>query len=324
MKQIPTVVAALFLAAVLGMYMCTFQVRSTEVAIVKQMGRVLGTFDEPGLKWKWFWPIQSVVKYDRRDQILEDKTEETATRDGKNVILTTYTIWRIADPARFHANFTTMESGEGKLRSLIQTCKNEEVGQRTFAEFVSTDPNERRLDQIEDAILQRVRIGAEKEYGVKVVDFGLKQLGLPQSVTVSIFESMKAAQKRKADRYLAEGEAQAQAILGEAGAAEKRLVAAAARKVAEIEALGLQKVSEFYVQFDEYPELRIFLDWVRTTAQALSKRSLIVLTSDEAPFKVFTDEGQEELLGIRNKPDADKSSAAAGSSSWAEDPRGNG
>ena len=36
MKNLPSVIAAIVLVAVLVMYMCTFQVRSTEVAIVYQ------------------------------------------------------------------------------------------------------------------------------------------------------------------------------------------------------------------------------------------------------------------------------------------------
>ena len=38
MKNLPSIIAAVVLAAILLFYMCTFQVRSTEVAIVKTFG----------------------------------------------------------------------------------------------------------------------------------------------------------------------------------------------------------------------------------------------------------------------------------------------
>ena len=106
MKNIGTILAAVFLAVVLLLYMCTFQVRFTEVAIKKTWGKpATEAITEPALYFKWPAPVQTVVLYDKRIRILEDRTEETRTSDKKNVLLTTYTLWRIADPARFHTNF---------------------------------------------------------------------------------------------------------------------------------------------------------------------------------------------------------------------------
>ena len=61
MKNTGTIVAAVFLGIVLLLYMCTFQVRFTEVAIKKTWGEARDQIAEPGLKAKWPYPIQSVV-----------------------------------------------------------------------------------------------------------------------------------------------------------------------------------------------------------------------------------------------------------------------
>ena len=70
MKNLGTVLAAAFLAVVLLLYMCTFQVRFTEVAIKKTFGRLTReAITEPGLKFKWPYPIQTVVVYDKRIRV---------------------------------------------------------------------------------------------------------------------------------------------------------------------------------------------------------------------------------------------------------------
>jgi len=291
MKNLPTVLAAVFVVVVLLTYMCTFEVRSTEVAIVKTAGKPADeAITQPGLKFKLPWPIQSVVKYDNRKRILSDKTEETGTADEKNVILSTYTIWQIVNPSKFHENFPKESDGEKKLRTLIQTCKNQEIGKRQFAEFVSVDDEERHLREIEQTIAKTVREAAEDEYGVAIVAFGIKKLTLPEAVTVTIFSSMKATQEAKSQRYTKEGEAKAKEIVASARATEQRILAAAQTKVAEIEAETQRIVSEYYKKFDEYPELRIFLDKLRTTTMALKERATLILDTSGPPFDLFREE----------------------------------
>ena len=154
MKNLGTILAAVFLTVGLVLYMCTFQVRFTEVAIVKTWNKPAAKpLENPGLYFKWPRPIQTVVLYDKRIRVLEDRTEETRTVDGKNLLLTTFTLWRIADPSKFHTNFPDgIEEGEKKLRTTVVTHKHAVTGQRTFSEFVSTDSNKRKVREIEDEI----------------------------------------------------------------------------------------------------------------------------------------------------------------------------
>ena len=292
MKNIGTIVAALFLTAVLVLYMCTFQVRFTEVAIRKTWGSPAKVaITEPGLYFKWPAPVQNVVKYDKRIRMLEDRTEETRTVDGKNLVLSTFTLWRITDPSKFHTNFPGGdEEGERKLRTTIVTQKHAVVGRRAFDEFVSTQPEQRKLREIEMEIKEAVADdveGLDDGYGVQIVEFGIKKLGLPQSVTSAIFGSMKAHEQAKAQRYIAEGDARANDILAEAGAAQERIMAAASEKVGSIRAQAERIVGSYYQEFNQHPELRIFLDKLRTVAEALRERTTLILDASEPPWDVF-------------------------------------
>jgi len=298
MKNFGTILAAVFLAFVLLLYMCTFQVRFTEVAIRKTWGTPGDALREPGLKFKWPSPIQTVVVYDKRIRILEDRTEETRTVDGKNLLLTTFTLWRIADPSRFHTNFPEgVEDGEKKLRTTIVTNKQAVVGQREFSEFVSTDPEKRRIREVEQELLATIRKDALTEYGIEVVDFGIKKLGLPESVTTAIFDSMKSHEEAKAARYTAEGEARASDIVATAKAARDRIMAAAQQEADEIVAEAQELVGEYYKEFMEYPELRMFLDRLDSIARGLQKRATIIFDTSETPWNLFNPEARQHFRG---------------------------
>ncbi|MFQ5495003.1 MAG: SPFH domain-containing protein, partial [Phycisphaerae bacterium] len=226
MKNIGTILAAVFLVIVLVLYMCTFQVRFTEVAIIKTFGEAdKSAIDTPGLKWKWPRPIQTYVKYDKRIRHLRDRTVETRTVDGKNLVLTSFTLWRIADPLTFHTNFPMgVEAGEQKLRSTVENHKHAITGRHAFSDFVTTDPSKRKLREIEEAMKHEIARDAREEYGIEVVDFGISKLGLPESVTTAIFESMKSHEEAKAERYRAEGKARANDILAGARASRDRIL----------------------------------------------------------------------------------------------------
>ena len=292
MKNLGTIAAAVFLGIVLALYMCTFQVRFTEVAIKKTWGRAgKEPITNPGLYFKWPKPIQSVVIYDGRVRLLEDRTEETRTIDGKNLLLTSFTLWRIHDPVTFHTNFPAGEQdGEKKLRTTIITNKHAVTGRHTFSEFVSTDPKERKIRQIEQEMKAAVARDTLDQYGVQVVDFGIKKLGLPESVTTAIFESMKSHEEAKAQNYRSEGDAAYAKILADAGAIESRILAEVDHKVADIHREAERIVSEYYKEFDEYPALRIFLDTLRTLRESLKERTTLILTDAQAPWSMFNEQ----------------------------------
>ena len=297
MKNLGTILAAVFLAVVLLLYMCTFQVRFTEVAIKKTWGNpAKDAINTPGLYFKWPSPIQSVVRYDKRLRVMEDRTEETRTVDGKHLLVTTFTLWRIVDPTKFHTNFPAgVDDGKKKLRTTIVTQKHAVVGKHEFIEFVSTDPAKRRLREIEQEIQTAVTRDTVAEFGIEVVDFGIKKLGLPQAVTTTIFTAMKQNEQKKASRYEAEGEARANDIIANAKAAEDRIRAAARKRAEAIKAEAQEVVSTYYKEFNSHPELRIFLDKLRTTRETLQERTTLILTTTEAPWDIFDEKVRQQI-----------------------------
>lgn len=297
MKNFGTILAAVFLAGVLVLYMCTFQVRFTEVALLKTWGKPADSaITEAGLQWKWPPPIETAVIYDQRARILEDRTLETRTVDGKNVLVTTFTIWKIADPVKFHTNFPqSEEDGEKALRTMIVARKQAVIGKRNLSEFVSVHEADRHIREIEDEIRLSARDDARKELGIEIVDFGIKKLGLPESVTSAIFQSMKSNEEKKAAGYRASGEARAADIEAEARAAESRILSAARQKADEIRSEAERVVSAYYEEFAQHPELRIYLDKLRALAESLRERTTLIIDTTQAPFDVLDPETRKRV-----------------------------
>jgi membrane protease subunit HflC len=294
-SRLPTVLAALVLLAVLVTYMCTFQIRETEVGFVKTFGEAdQNILDDPGLYAKWPWPVQEIVKYDKRIRILDDTVEETPTTDSKNVTITTFTGWVIADPYRFHTAYRDLDEGINALRTKIRAHKKAVVGQHTFAEFVSTDPQTRKLREIENEMRDLVAREAMEGFGVEIKIFGIKRLGLPEAVTKEIFDAMKTREQNKADNYEAEGKAKAEEIVARARAARNRILAVAQRRADRIRADALAKVGEIYEQFAAHPELRIFLDQLRALEEILKQRTTLILTTNDVPVNLFDEDKRIE------------------------------
>ncbi|MCP4591512.1 MAG: hypothetical protein GY842_12270 [bacterium] len=290
MRNLPSILAALALLAVLLLYMCSYQVRFSEVAIVKTFGRADPETDvirDPGLYPRWPFPIQSVEKFDTRIRILEDTIEETPTKDSKNLVVTTFTGWTIDDPYKFHIAYPAIEDGEKALRDKIRSHKKAVVGKHDFAEFVSTEPTERRLHEIEREMEAAFASDALDQFGVRTHMFGIKRLGLPEAVTKDIFENMKKREENKAANYRTEGEAKAAEIVAEAMAARERIMAVASRKADEIRNDGQRRVGEIYRAFTEHQELRIFLDKLKSLEELCKERITLILDTELAPVDLF-------------------------------------
>ena len=98
---IPVLIAVIF--AIMALYLVSFQVRETESAFITRFGRPLEDREitRPGLYFKWPAPIERVHRFDSRMRVLDVPPTETTTREQISIIVTTYVVWRVAEPLKF-------------------------------------------------------------------------------------------------------------------------------------------------------------------------------------------------------------------------------
>jgi len=297
-KQLPSVIVGIILVITLCLYMIGFTVRTTEVAIIKTFGKATeqDVITEPGFRWKWPSPIQQVVKYDNRIRMFNDTFEETTTGDKKNLIVTAFVAWRIADPLKFlQANKTEKEIQE-ELRGIVRHHKTSVIGEYQFNNFVSSEPEELKFDEIEQGIRELAHAEAMDKYGVAVVALGIRKLMLPKNITSNVFDRMRKTREKFAKRYRSEGEAEAAQIVAEAASARDQIVAFAKRQAEVIRAEGDRRAAESLKMFREDEWFANFLRTLDFLVATLDKNTTVFL--DQAPFDMFRKGPFESELSV--------------------------
>ncbi|MCG8456699.1 MAG: hypothetical protein MI919_10500, partial [Holophagales bacterium] len=94
---------------------CLFTIHETEVGIVTRFGKPRGDLAEAGLHLKLPWPIDRVIRLDRRLLVFDNEPAEMLTRDKRNVLVDSFVLWRIEDPLRFAQTVRTRLEAEARL-----------------------------------------------------------------------------------------------------------------------------------------------------------------------------------------------------------------
>ena len=295
MKNIAITIFIALVAVVMGLYLIAFQVRETESALVTRFGKPVREITEPKLYFKWPAPIERVHKFDSRMKVFQADLGETTTKGAVPIIVNTYVVWRIAEPLKFLNSVGTVKEAEVKLYSQITDTQNRVIGQHSFGEFVNSDSEKIKFNQIEAEMLADLEQTLSDEYGIEIKTLGIKQLKVSKDVTVKVFERMKAARNRRTETTIARGQAEAAKIRADANLKKTKLLAAAEARAKGIRGRGDAKAAEYYKMLEEEPELAMFLRNIEALEKILKERSTIIIRDDSEPFKLLQEIPSLEL-----------------------------
>jgi membrane protease subunit HflC len=284
------IVVALIFAAMLF----AFQVRQTEVAVVTTFGKFSHSItNDPGLHYRLPWPIQKVHRFDNRIRNFEKKYEQTTTRDGRVLMVDVFLGWRVADPKVFLERFAgDVASAERRLEGLLGNAKNGVVGQHPLRDFISTNEKELQFDLIEKEMLANIQPDAAS-YGIEVRLLGIKQIGLPESITAKVFERMKAEREQQVKQVKGQGDAEAIKIRSDADRQREQILAEAERQATILAGEADAEAAQSLKVFEQNPELAIFLLKCKALLDSLKERATLVLDTRTPPFDLL--KGQPEL-----------------------------
>jgi membrane protease subunit HflC len=303
-KHWPTVILGAIVAIIFLLTIFSFQVNTTEHAVVTTFGKITGTKDA-GLHFRWPYPIQKITRYDNRKRCFEGltgKIEETYTADGKSVVVGAYIIYKIADPEIVLQRLGTEIKAEERLTSLMRTVKNAVLGKYEFKELVNTDASKIKLDEIERKILEGLAPQAKTEYGIEVSWVGIKFLGIPEKISEKVFERMIAERNVLAENYRSEGKKIAKKIRDEADNKRKQMLADAEAEARIIRADGDAKAAAFYSVFKEEPALAEFLRKLESLRKIMPEKTTLILnTEDYPPFDILNAKRMPGTKGVSEK-----------------------
>jgi modulator of FtsH protease HflC len=285
-----SIIIGAILLAVFAVLLFVFQVRQSEVAIVTTFRKPSGAPRQPGPHFRLPWPIQEVYKFDQRVQSFDDKFTQDFTPDGNTILTQVYVGWRITDPLAFLLKFgdSSPTKAETKvLQDMVRSAKSSVIGKHPLSDFVSASGGA-KFAEIERQILENLQTQLQQNnYGISIELIGIKKLGLPESVTQSVFDRMKREREVLSSSYESEGTAEAEKIRSKANSDAAKILADAERQAKDIRSEGEAYAAQVLPTFQQNPELANFLIRLDALEASLKDRSTLIFDTSTPPFDLF-------------------------------------
>jgi membrane protease subunit HflC len=315
-------IVILFLAAVIVYLSCVF-VDQTEYVYITEFGKPVRLCVEPGLELKM--PYQSVRRLDRRLQMYGPSGSQMLTRDrpakgqdgdaaapgrqtssmgGPPLSIDWFVCWRLPTRTftdsmgksfdesvlKFVQSVGSITGAQDRLRERVDSMLKARVGQMSLSEFVSLDPKDIRLEQLNQELTEQMRRDAIEQFGIEVVDVRVKRFNHPEGVKAAILDMIRAERQGVAERYRAEGKSDAAKIRSLADTERSQILskalADAERIRGEGDAEAMKIANEAHSEDPQFYQLLKTLDTYRAI---LNEKTTIVLSSESPLLKLLTE-----------------------------------
>ncbi|MDE0214143.1 MAG: protease modulator HflC, partial [Deltaproteobacteria bacterium] len=211
------------------------------------------------------------------------------TADKKNVLVSTYISWKIADPVRYLAALRTRDFAENRLAALVQSELGSALGGRPFGTILGTSGNGASLAELEGSVERAVAGVAREDLGIEVVSLGVTRLIFPQQNLDSVFARMRAERARIARGFRSEGRAEAQKIAARAEKERARIIAEAEAKAAVLRRRGEAEAARIYAEaYQGHAEFYRFLRTLEAYKKVLNEKTTLVLPADSPFLEILT------------------------------------
>lgn len=289
-RNLLTVIIGAVLILIFALLLFVYQVRQSEVAVVTTFGKPTGDIAQPGAYFKWPWPIQKVYKFDQRVQNFEDKYSENLTSDNNNLLTSVYVGWKITDAKSFFPKFAggNVPAAQRMLESILRSAKSATIGKHPLSEFVNANPQDLKFTAIEQEIETFVQAELQtNSCGIQLEFLGFKRLGLPESVTQTVFDRMKSERAVLISQAQYQGEAEAQKIKSAADRQAADTLNNATAAAVRIKGEGEAEAAKVLPVFQQNPELANFLLRIDALQQSLNQRATLIFDERTPPFDLF-------------------------------------
>lgn len=307
--RLPLLLTALVVLAAFVLKLSFFQVRFSEAVVKVRLGKAdeSSVITKPGFYPRLVWPLETIHKYDIRLKTTELPEIEFTTRDGKNLIVGSYVVWRITDPLNFYIRVKTDREAENQMRSRLNQVRATVIGRQEMSYFVGLD--QAAVDQNHSQLEADMLAAAEGElasaYGISVKKIGIRRISLPEQVTQTVFQQMNQTAETDAARYREEGKSIAAAINARAEADARAILAFAEKKAKEVTSTGVQAATRILSQISAQDrEFFEYLRWLEALSIALRERSTIFIDAGSPIFRMFREPLLGGASGVGSRPGA--------------------
>lgn len=262
-----------------------YTVDERDKTILFSLGEIKDAELEPGLHFKFPF-INNVKKFDARILTLDAEPERFLTIEKKNVTVDFFVKWRIEDIGRYYRATRGLErNAASRLSQIIKDGLRNEFAKRTIQEAVSGERS---------AIMSSINESSKdlaSALGIEVVDVRISRIDLPDEVSESVYERMRAERARIAKELRAQGREEAERIRAAADR-DRTVIVAEGYKISqktrgEGDAIAAETYANAYGNNAEFYDFYRSLQAYRSTFK--DKGDLLVLEPDSEFFKYFAD-----------------------------------
>ncbi len=279
---------ALFAASLAGLLLLSsvFIVEEGERSILFQFSKVQRTTDgsvqvfEPGIHFKL--PLVEKVRHlDAKVQTLENPGDRFVTSEKKDLLVDSYVKWRISDFGKYYlaTQGGRLDRAENLLKQYINNGLRTEFGSRTIVQIVSGE----RSALMKKAMEQAAK-GAE-ELGIKVLDVRVKKINLPDEISNSIHQRMRAERTAVAKEHRARGMEEAEKKRSDIDAKVSIMLADAQRNSRSLRGEGDAEAAKVYAgAYGKNADFFTFLRSMEAYRNSFTNKSDVIIVQPDNEF----------------------------------------
>ena len=309
----PSRIALILLALVAFVVLIAsaYTVRETDVVILTQFGRQIGTpVTDSGLHWKLPF-IQSVNRIEKRLLEWDGPVSEMPTEDKTYISVEAFARWRIHDPAMYFVSLRDERSAQSRLDDIIGSEIRIAVARHELIEVIRSDKTRKLAAEVDKdfagktaelPVIKRGRREIERDIlkaaapkveslGIELLDVRLKRVNYNAQVIERIHQRMISERTQIAAGFRSEGEGKAAGITGKRDRDLREIESTAYRKVQEIQGTADAEATRIYAEaFNKSPQAVEFYGFVKTMEtyrKILLGDTSIVLSTDSELFRLL-------------------------------------
>ncbi|OOF70235.1 protease modulator HflC [Rodentibacter caecimuris] len=239
----------------------------------------------PGLHFKL--PLVDTIKIlDARIRTLDGSPTRFVTVEKKDLLVDSYVKWKISDFGRF---YTATGGGDYKqAASLLSRKVNDrlrsEIGSRTIKDIVSGTRGE-----LMAGAKKALNTGQDStaELGIEVIDVRVKQINLPDEVSTSIYQRMRAERDTVAREHRSQGKEKAAFIQADVDRKVTLILANANKTAQELRGTGDAIAAKLYSDaFSQEPKFYSFIRSLKAYETSFaSSDNMMILKPDSEFFR---------------------------------------
>jgi len=267
-------------------YMNSFVVSQSEYVILTQFGKPVATIKSAGYNWRWTGFVQRANRIDRRTHTFTTKPIQLLLGDKNPIVLTSYICWQVSDPLLFFQALISTDIATQKLGDMVNSQMGNALGDFAIGNIINTNSSEVKLASLEERILKNTNSSAQKNYGIEVLQVGVRRIAYPTVVAEAVYNRMRSEREKEAKKFRAEGREEATKIRAIADREATEILAEAYRQTEILKGEGDQKALKIYSEaYGRDKEFFEFTKSMEVYKDILGRQSTLVLSADSDIFK---------------------------------------